>query len=132
MNEEQSRTPLTVSYPEQLKASARPQAHAVELVTPSDPISRQMRAVVQVDRAWMTRREHIPMVQRVGFGVISLIWLGAAALFASMAVEQLHNDYRAALFLLSPTLLFGYLGVRGLRNTVPAKATPLDAVDDEE
>lgn len=130
MSEEQSGPPLTVSYPDEVKASARPQAHAVELVTPVDPVIRQMRAAVQVDQAWMTQRDHVPMVQRIGFGVISLFWLGGAVFFISMAADELHQDYRASLFLTSPALFFGYMGVRGLRNVFPSSSTRPGLADD--
>jgi hypothetical protein len=90
----------------------------LSLTEEHDPVKKADREFFRFSSAWAGKGKPPSGVQRVGFGLLSIVCLGSAAVFGSSFMELLQARQLNAIYFFGVTVFFLFLSIIGLRNVV--------------
>lgn len=86
--------------------------------TVHDPMVLTRDQAPTFNNAWMKNGESMPLVQRIGFMIFSLLCCQCGAFLISGAIENFREDNLIYLFFVAASLVMIVPGILGLRNVL--------------
>jgi hypothetical protein len=83
-----------------------------------DPVKKAGKEFFRFSSAWVGKGKPPSGVQRVGFGLLSMVCLGSAAVFGSSFIELLQARQLNAIYFFGVVVFFLFLAIIGFRNVV--------------
>jgi len=96
-----------------------------------DPLEAVRKEAPVFNKAWMKNGESMPLIQRIGFTVFSLLSCLCGAWMTSGAIQSFREDDPYGLFFAAASVVFVVPGALGLRNVLRFKRTESDDAEQQ-